>query len=179
MIKQIKNLLLNKYLNLRLTYFKNNEDLCNYPENINRIRKILLILPGDRKDKSEYRQFISRLNDIFEKAKISTFQIKDLRLHEQNWLGIPNDRYFKEMRSEAFDLIIDLNLQADKICSYICALSHAPIRINLISGEYDHVYNLFFRSDEEKSLQERYGLILKNLMKLKMSQEETDKKKDN
>jgi hypothetical protein len=169
LIKQIKNLMLNKYLNLRLVYYKNKEDLCNYPENINKIKKILLILPTDRKDKSEYRQFISQLNEIFTKAKISTFQIKDLRLHEQNWLGVPNDRYLTELRSEAFDLIIDLNLQSDNICSYICALSHAPIRINLISGKYDHVYNLYFRSNEKKSEEDRYSLILESLKKLKMS----------
>ncbi len=161
--------MLNKYLNLRLVYYKNKEDLCNYPENINKIKKILLILPVDRKDKSEYKQFISRLNDIFNKAKISTFQINDLRMHEQNWLGVPNDQYLTELRSAAFDLIIDLNLQSDKICSYICALSCAPIRINLISGKYDHVYNLHFRSDEKRSVEERYTLILESLKKLKKS----------
>ena len=168
MVKQIKNLLLNKYLNFRLNYFKSSEGLCDYPAKIDTIKKILLILSTDCKDKIKYRDFIAGLNEIFSEANVSTFQIKDLRLHEQNWLGVPNGRYLSELRSQAFDLIIDLNLQSDKICAYICALSEAPVRINLISGKYDHVYNLYFRSNREKSGEERYNLILDNLMKLKL-----------
>ncbi len=167
MANQIRNLMLNKYLNFRLNYFKSNEDLCDYPAKIGTIKKILLILPAECKDKTEYRDFINELNKVFQKAKISTFQIKDLRLHEQNWLGVPNERYLDELRSQNFDLIIDLNIQPDKICAYICAFSEAPVRINLISGKYDHVYNLYFRSEQEKSIDERYKLILDNLTKLK------------
>jgi hypothetical protein len=169
LVNQIKDLMLNKYLNLRLNYFKNDDELCDYPANINKIKKILLIFPADRKDKTEYRAFISALNEIFSKAKVSTFQIKDLRLHEQNWFGVPNERYLDELRSEGFDMIIDLNEQPDKICAYICALSRAPVRINLTSGKYDHVYNLYFRSGENKPVTERYNLILDNLKKLKIA----------
>ena len=169
MVKQFKNLMLNKYLNFRLNYFKSNEDLCDYPAKIGTIKKVLLILPTECKDKTEYRDFINGLSEVFQKAKISTFQIKDLRLHEQNWLGVPNERYLNELHSQNFDLIIDLNKQPDKICAYICAFSEAPIRINLISGKYDHVYNLYFRSEQEKSIDERYQLILSNLAKLKLS----------
>ena len=167
MANQIRNLMLNKYLNFRLNYFKSNEDLCDYPAKIGTIKKILIILPAECKDKTEYRYFINELNQLFQKAKISTFQIKDLRLHEQNWLGVPNERYLDELRSQNFDLIVDLNIQPDKICAYICAFSEAPVRINLISGKYDHVYNLYFRSEQEKSIDERYKLILDNLTKLK------------
>lgn len=167
MANQIRNLMLNKYLNFRLNYFKSNEDLCDYPAKIGTIKKILIILPAECKDKTEYRDFINELNQLFQKTKISTFQIKDLRLHEQNWLGVPNERYLDELRSQNFDLIIDLNIQPDKICAYICAFSEAPVRINLISGKYDHVYNLYFRSEQEKSIDERYKLILDNLTKLK------------
>lgn len=161
--------MLNKYLNIRLNYLKSNEDLCDYPAKIDTIKKILLILPVECNDKTEYRDFIVRLKEIFLKVKVSTFQIKDLRLHEQNWLGIPNERFFSELRSQAFSLIIDLNLQTNKICSYICALSEAPVRINLISGKYDHVYNLYFRSGQEKSIDDRYNLILNSLKKLKLN----------
>ena len=169
MANQIKNLMLNKYLNFRLNYFKSDEDLCDYPGRIDKIKKILLILPAECRDKTEYRDFINGLNQIFPKSKISTFQIKDLRLHEQNWLGVPNERYLNELRSQSFDLIIDLNLRPDKICAYICALSEAPVRINLTSGKYDHVYNLYFRSETGKTVDERYDLILDNLSKLKIS----------
>lgn len=124
-------------------------------------------MPADRKNKIEFRSFISGLNEIFSKAKVSTFQIKDLRLHEQNWLGVPNERYLNELRAEDFDLIIDLNEEPDKICAYICALSRAPVRINLTSGKYDHVYNLYFRSEDDKSVTDRYNLILDNLKRLK------------
>jgi len=160
--------MLNKYLNFRLNSFKSNEELCDYPEKMGAIKKILLILPAECRDKTEYRSFINGLNAIFQKAKISTFQIKDLRLHEQNWLGVPNERYLDELHSQNFDLIIDLNIRPDKICAYICAFSEAPIRLNLISGKYDHVYNLYFRSDQDKSVDERYQLILDNLTKLKL-----------
>jgi hypothetical protein len=150
-----------------LKYFKINEELCSYQSKIDTIKKILLILPVECKDKSEFKEFIADLNKIFSKSKISTFQMKNLRLHEQNWFGVPNDRYFSELQSQTFGLIIDLNIKPDKVCAYICARSGIPIRINLISGKYDHVYNLYFRSEKDETINDRYNLMLDSLKKLK------------
>ena len=73
-----------------------------------------------------------------------------------NWLGVPNDSYLKVIRDEQFDLVVDINTKQDKISSYLCALSGAPMRVNLTSGDFDHLYNLHFRiKDIHKSIDER------------------------
>lgn len=167
-MSHLKKILLEKYLDWRLNFFKNDDAIRNFPEDIRKIKNILIIAPLEIENSESFRNFTSGLYEIFENARVSTFQKESLRSTDRNWLGVPNEEYLLQLKQDQFDLVIDLNLNQDKICAYLGALSGAPVRLNLSSGKYDHVYNLHFRVEKSKSLNEKYTNILNYLKSLNL-----------
>ena len=163
MIEKIKNILLDRFLDIRLKLVRNNNALFNFPEKIKTIKNVLIIKPSDSSLESHMHHFTSELYSIFGEVKVSTFERNSLRKSDKNWLGVPNEKYLKNFQDEEFDLVIDLNTKQDKICFYLCALSGAPMRMNLTSGKYDHLYNLHIRTNQSKSLPEQLENILNYL----------------
>jgi len=162
-------MMLESYLNLRLKYISNDDLVFDFPKHIKKIKQVLLILPPEIRDPSQHQKFVSGLADIFKNVKVNTFQRVKLKDYNQNWLGVPKTKYINQLKDREFDLIIDLNEYQDKICTYLCALSGAPVRLNLASGKYDHIYNLHFRCDQTKTIQEKYSNILNYLNSLRVT----------
>lgn len=135
----------------------------NFAEELNKTEKILVILPAGDEYSEPMQNFVRKIGKIFEKARVSTFVKSSLRKNDLSWLGVPNDHYLKVIQDEQFDLVVDVNLRQDKISSYLCALSGAPMRVNLVSGKFDDLYNLHFRVNDNKSLEERMQNILSYL----------------
>ena len=160
MINLVKKAILGKFLNFRLKMMTNQERTYDFSFELNKVEKVLVILSAQDEYSEPIQTFIKKLNSVFPKARISTFVSSSLRKEDLNWLGIPNEQYLKIIRDEQFDLVIDANGEQDKVGSYLCALSGAPMRLNLASGEYDSIYNLHFRSSSEKKLEERLANIL-------------------
>lgn len=164
---KIKRLFLGKFLDIRLKFFKNNNTLCNFPEKIKSLKKVLIVMPSDEKVKMSTRYFISELHSIFQDVKVVTFMRDSLRENDVNWMGSPNDEFMKNLQNSKFDLVVDLNPKHDKTCSYLCAFCGAPLRLNLTPGKYDHIYNLNIRTDQSKPLLDRLENILIYLKKFK------------
>ncbi len=173
MIEKIKNLFLNKYLDVRLRFLGNVSGVQNFPEKIGEVKNILVIIPTNTENKGDYHYFKSKLYRIFDNVKVSTFERDSLRKSDCNWLGVPLEDYLRKFQDDMFDLVIDLNNEQDKICVYICALSGAPLRLNLASGRYDDIYNLRIQSSAGKSLKEQLDNILNYLITFKESASKT------
>jgi hypothetical protein len=165
LIKRLKLVLLENYLDVRLKLISDKNEIYNFPELVNKMQNVLIILPLHAEE--IIQTFPSRLYLTLPQAKISTFDLKGLRKIDCNWLGVPNEHYLNQVRDGSFDLVIDLNTIPNKMCSYITAFSGASMRINLVSGRYDHIYNLFIRSDNNKTLEQKLDNIIKYLQKLK------------
>jgi hypothetical protein len=165
----IKNYMLDKYLDLKLKMLKDENLLCSFPEDIKKIKRVYIIPDMDEIDDHNLQNFQNSLRKLFPNVRITLFQKKKLTVSNQNTIGAPNKAYLGRIKEDAYDLLIDLNLVQNKICSFIAANSGAPIRLNLASGDYDHVYNLHFRTGESKSTEERYNNILNYLKSLKPS----------
>jgi len=128
----------------------------DFSEQLGKTEKILIIIPSGNEYSETIQNFIKQIGHVFKNAKVSTFVNSSLRKNDFNWLGVPNDKYLRVVRDEQFDLVVDINTKQDKVSSYLCALSGAPMRINLASGDFDHLYNLHFRiKDISKSIEER------------------------
>lgn len=155
MIRLIKSYTLGKYLNLRLKMLERQERAYDFAAELKKVQKCLVILPDQNETDGSNQDFLKRLTHIFPQARISTFVSSSLRKEDINWLGVPNEKYLKTIRDEHFDLVVDLNPVQDKIAVYLSALSNAPMRLNLASGAYDKVYNLHFRTSEDKKTAQR------------------------
>ena len=163
MSNPIKNVILGKYVNFRLKLLQGHERVYDFSTELKKVHKILVILPSDQEYSPTMQGFIKKLSEKFNRAHVSTFVSSSLRKSDIGWLGLPNEQYLKIIRDEQFDFVVDVNPQQDRICTYLCALSGAPMRLNLTSGNYDNVYNLHFRSMENKNIDERLNNILSYL----------------
>ncbi len=136
---------------------------------MSRVKKILVIRPTIIINEQAVQLFIQKLNQIFSNCQISTFEISMLRKSDVNWLGVPNNAYLNRIRDEKFDLLIDLNSELDKVCTYLGALCEASMRIHLSEGKFDKIYNLQIRTDENAPLTTRFDTLIIYLSKLNKS----------
>jgi hypothetical protein len=161
--EKIKKILLEKYLDFNLKSARKNDKLCDFSKKLKSIAQILVIKPKNSIDNKSLQTFISGLYNIYPNIQVSTFTRSSLRKIDVNWLGVPNDRYLKNIQEIHFDLVIDLNINHDTICSYICKLSSAPLRLNLKSGHYDHIYNLHIKTNSNAVIDDELQNILRYL----------------
>lgn len=141
----IKDYLLEKLLETRLFFIKQKTDLTDFFEEVQKVKKILIILPIDKSEEGLAREFLPHIQKVFGKTKISTLDLSNLRKNDTNWLGVPNQKYLANIQGEEFDLLLDLNGHHDRLCAYLCALTAAPMRLHVSEGKFDKVYNLQFR----------------------------------
>ena len=169
MLNPIKNYFLEKLVTTRLFLLKEKNPVTNFMQEMNHVKKILIILPVRVQASQAVQVFINKMNSTFSASEISTFETSMLRKRDVNWLGIPNSAFLNNIREEKFDLLIDLNSEQDNVCTYLGALSDAPMRIHLSEGKYDKIYNLQIRTDTEAPLSTRFDTLIIYLSKLRKS----------
>ena len=163
MIQPLKNYFLKKLVHARLFFIKKNTQLLNFFELLKQVKKVLIILPINKKEERIARTYLSRFNSLFSASQISTLDVTSLRRSDVNWLGVPNMSYLKNIQSEDFELLIDLNGSHDYICAYLGALTRASLRLHVSQGIFDKIYNLQFRSQPQESIENRYDRVLRYL----------------
>lgn len=141
----------------------------NFMEAMKQVKKILVIRPNIIQNEQAVQLFLNKLNQAFTNCEVSTFEISMLRKSDRNWLGVPNSSYLNQIQDEKYDLLIDLNPEQDRICTYLGALSEASMRIHLSEGNFDKIYNLQIRTDKNAPLSTRYDTLIIYLSKLKNS----------
>jgi hypothetical protein len=147
-------------VDLRLKKFARHERSLNFAEEFKKVKKVLIIVPSGNEYTESVQDFIKGAGLVFKNASVSTFASSTLRKSDLTWFGIPNEKYLHLIRDESFDLVLDINLRPDRVCAYLSALSGAAMRLNLIGGDYDYIYNLHFRSDNANNINERLNNII-------------------
>ena len=165
MIGFIKNYLLDRLLVNRFFLAKQKNEITDYSLQLSEAKKILIILPVIHQNVQLINDFISNLALAFPNTSISTFGITSLRKSDMNWLGVPGKEYLNKIREEEFDLLIDLNEEQDRICTYLSALSSAPMRIHFSEGKFDRIYNLQIRTDISTPLTVKVQTLYNYLVK--------------
>jgi len=136
-------------------------------EELKKVKKILVILPVDKNEETVAREFLPEIQQAFGQVKLSTLDLSTMRESDTNWLGIPNQKYLSRIQDENFDLLLDLNGQQNRLCTYLGALSEAPMRLHIAEGRFDKIYNLHFRTDEKVPLMSRYHNFLSNIIRMR------------
>ena len=93
----LKNYFLEKMISTRLYFLKNQGDVTDFFERIKSVKKLMIIVPRDRAEEVHVRKYISRIQEIFQSAKFSTFDVCSLRKSDVNWLGVPNNSFLAKM----------------------------------------------------------------------------------
>jgi hypothetical protein len=165
LIRIIKNYLLDKLLVNRFFLAKQKNEITDYSRQLSEAKKILIILPVIHQNVQLINDFKTNLANAFPKSSISTFGITSLRKSDMNWLGVPGKEYLNRIREEDFNLLIDLNEDQDRVCTYLSALSNAPLRIHFSEGKFDKIYNLQIRTDINVSLNTKIQTLTNYLIK--------------
>ena len=165
MIGFVKNFLLDRLLVNLFFLAKQKNEITDYSRQLNEVKKILIILPVIHQNVQLENDFKSNLADAYPKSSISTFGVTSLRKSDMNWLGVPGKEYLNNIREEDFDLLIDLNEHQDRVCTYLSALSNAPMRIHYSEGKFDKIYNLQIRTEITAPLNVKVQTLFKYLEK--------------
>lgn len=166
MLKPLKNYFLDKLVAASLYLLNQKYPITDFITEVGRIKKILIILPATAHSDKTVQDFMTNLQKEFPHSQISTFDTSMLRKNDVNWLQVPNKEYLNHIRQEEFDLLIDINFEHDRICTYLGALSNAPMRIHLAEGRFDNVYNLCIRTGEDTPLNIRFETLINYLSQL-------------
>lgn len=165
MLKFVQNFLIDRLLINRFFLTKQINEVTDYSQQMNEVKKILIILPVIHENVQMENDFKINLANAFPKSSVSTFGITSLRKSDMNWLGVPGKEYLKNIQDEKFDLLIDLNEHQDRICTYLSALSNAPMRIHFSQGKFDKIYNIQIRTDKNTPLNIKVQTLLNYLVK--------------
>lgn len=163
----IKNYFLEKLLDTRLFFIKEHSQMKDFFEELKKVKKVLIILPVDKKEEEVAREFLPEIQHAFGRAKLSTLDLSSIRESDTNWLGVPNQKYLSKIQAENFDLLLDLNGRHIRLCAYLGALSEALMRLHIAEGKFDKIYNLHFRTDENAPLISRYQNFLSNIIRMR------------
>jgi len=172
-LKVIKNYFLEKLLDTRLYFIKEKSQEIHFIDLLQTVKKILIILPLNKNEENIARQHLPKLHDLFSGSHISTLDMSSLQRNDTNWLGIPNNQYLANIKNENFDLLIDLNSNHERICTYLGALTEAPLRLHLSEGKFNKIYNLQIRTDDKAPITTRYHNLINYLFLMRKKVEET------
>lgn len=169
MLTAFKHFLIEKFLLAKLMLGRKKQNLTNFGDYMQKVGKILIILPVNKESELSDKTFVKKVSDIFETARINTFDLNMLRKSDINWLGVPNNAFLNNIRDENYDLLIDINPDHNKLCCYLDALSEAEMRIHLAQGKFDSIFNLQIRSDSDIPLNSKYDTLLNYLKVLRQN----------
>ena len=159
----IKNYFLDKLLETRLLFIREKSQITDFMLQINSVKKVLIILPRDRADEVYARKYLTQIRQLFKGTRISTLDTFSLRKIDTDWLGMPNQSFIKKLQDEKFDLIVDLNSFHDRLCTFLGAKTGAPMRLHVMPGRYEKIYNLQFRVHKSASMDVRYRILINYL----------------
>ncbi|RPH94155.1 hypothetical protein EHM69_08170 [candidate division KSB1 bacterium] len=102
--------------------------------------------------RENFRTWLSRDLPI----KLVTFD-----LDEHDWLGFPKGNIYKKVKELEADVVVDLTPAFTPFTAALAASTAAPLRVSLDSVHEHCFYNFFLNFGPDKTLAERYDLLLR------------------
>ncbi len=112
----------------------------------NSIGKILVILPRNLTEIENATNFVYFLRRDYPAWKIDIFDVDKISGEDLNFLGIPRSRILKKIQQQEYDLIINLNPDADSLINYFTIQSGAPYRLHLNDFQNPY-YNITYHTE--------------------------------
>jgi hypothetical protein len=88
-------------------------------------------------------------------------QILTFDINAKKWPGFAVESICNKVQDLDADVVVDLTPGFDPFTAALSAASRAPLRISLDTEEWNDFYNFFIALDGEKTLAERYDVLLR------------------
>ncbi len=120
----------------------------HFPVQASSIQRVLVILPRDLQLIEPAHQFVNQLRQAFPAWHIQMFDVDKLPAEKLNWLKIPDSAYIQELKSQQFDMVIDLNRHGDWLVTYLAVMSGAPYRVQVENGD-KQFFNIQYNTHQD------------------------------
>jgi len=157
---------------------KKRQGVVNFASALASAKSLLIIMPHNPDHFRIAQNFISDIKSDFTNAKftiLTSESNKSLLDANQpdgtifvppdgiNQLGLPKKILRHRILATDFDIIIDLNFDFHLLSTFLCQISHAPVKICLDNQDREPFYNFSFRTTSRKNLEEKYLALTKYL----------------
>ena len=139
-------------------------------------KSVLIIMPDKLDHFGVARNFLTEFKNDFKDAEI-VFLTRDnyhsllditqphgiifvTREDISQW-GLPKKKLQSKILATKFDIVIDLNIDFHLLSTYLCQITHAPLKICLDDQDREPFYNFSFRINSQKNSSEKYQGLLK------------------
>lgn len=156
-----------------------------FPGSLARPKHVLVCLPGGLRQLTLLKQFLPQIQGTFAKAKITLLALPGVRVHDIyprkgfqilspaesqcTWSGLPRKDYVALLKKQAFDLVLDMNLESSRFTRGV--LLHLPEAVRI--GRGNHLgrpyYNLEIKTKYLRDEHNIYRSILTMVQRLRRS----------
>ena len=157
---------------------KKSTEIVDFASTLASAKSVLIIMPDNLEHFGVARNFIPEIKNNFSDAKLlfltrenyhSLLEINQphgiifVTDDDTNQLGLPKKKLQNKILATNFDVVIDLNLDFHLLSTFLCQISNAQLNICLDDKNREPFYNLSFRMNTQKNLEEKYQSLLKYL----------------
>jgi hypothetical protein len=140
---------------------------------------VLVILPEEQPDKSSLRSFLQQFNYYAAKKFISIIMRKELgddlikginALFIQysdddiNNFYLPKKSLCKKLKTNTYDLVVDLNLKFSLTSAVLCKESNAPVRVCLSKERGNEFFNFLLNPKDPTNNNATYSFLMNCLL---------------
>lgn len=162
----------------RMKFRKVQDPVISFSGVVSTARTVLVILPLDKRELLSAFQLIELLKKTFKEEHITVIgdergqEIKRLmprshfilvRQTDVSTFFHPRKEFLAQLKSRAYDVAIDLNLDLVLPSAYICRESNARVRVGFAGPRADYFYNFQIQPDPTQSRSSIYDRVAKCL----------------
>jgi len=157
---------------------KKSQGVVDFASQVGSAKSLLIIMPDNADHFEVARNIISEIKNDFTNAKLVFLTrenyktLLDVSLphgtifvsqEDINQLGLPKKNLQHRILATDFDIVIDLNFDFHLLSTFLCQISHAPVKICLDNQDREPFYNFSFRTTSQKNLEDKYKVLTKYL----------------
>ncbi len=160
-------------------HFRNKRDrVMNFTDAVSRSKKALVIFPESsidndttstllryllRKFSIDGMMVLIRDDQLFSMSSAPPIKTLTYSAHDINRLFLPRRELINKMKTTAFDIALDLNMNFVLPSAYLCKESNAPVRVSFTKRQGDQFYNFQITTKKNSSTAYSYRSLLKCL----------------
>ncbi len=150
----------------------------SFSNSFSKAKTAIVIIPENPEQRSVVTQTIILLQNKFQGNKltlvvneghrnfsstINRSNVTTLKKEHLNFLYLPKKNEIKNLLTQKFDLLVDLNFSLNPSAAYICRSINAPLKVGFSQKNADDYYNFQFTAAPNRNARARYEQLFRTL----------------
>jgi hypothetical protein len=162
----------------RMHFRHSHDPMMNFTDALTRARRALVIIPESYTDNESISTLLHYLQRRYTSEGVMVLirddQVSKIRIAPQlptltysandiNTWFVPRRELIEKMKTSAFDVVLDLNVNLSLPSAFLCKASNAPLRVSFAKQEGDQFYNFQIQTKGATNKTNTYRSLLKCL----------------